>query len=298
MKPVISVCEFGPRKVTLSTGSLLTSFRQKGITMEQNRNISRAAENALGECQSRPSSSSNAKARLLLVEDHDVNQILIQAMTKRLGYETELASDGTEAVAQVNQSVSEKHPFDLVLMDIQMPFMDGYEATRMIRANGISAETLPIIAITANAFADDIRNCLDAGMQAHISKPVDISNLESVLQQWLAAKKPEENESTTKAVQSDLSDDLVRRYKLRKEDAISSVVGFVGQGVFSEREITDIRDQLHKLAGTAAMFGERELGEQAKLIEDGLEQWTVAERPNKIARALETFLEAARTARD
>jgi len=276
----------------------MTSSRQKGISMEQKHNMSPATKNAPGEYQSRPSNSSSAKARLLLVEDHDVNQILIQAMTKRLGYETELASDGTEAVAQVNQSVSDKHPFDLVLMDIQMPFMDGYEATRMIRANGISAETLPIIAITANAFADDIRNCLDAGMQAHISKPVDISNLESVLQQWLAAEKPEENGSTTKAVQSDLSDDLVRRYKLRKEDAISSVVGFVGQGTFSEREITDIRDQLHKLAGTAAMFGEPELGEQAKLIEDGLKQWTIDERPQKMASALKRFIEVARESGD
>ncbi len=298
MKPVIAVFQFETRKVTVGTGTLLTSSRQKGISMEQKYNMSHATEIVPREYQSRPSSSSSAKARLLLVEDHDVNQILIQAMTKRLGYETELASDGTEAVAQVNQSVSEKNPFDLVLMDIQMPFMDGYEATRMIRANGISAETLPIIAITANAFADDIRNCLEAGMQAHISKPVDISNLESVLQQWLAAKKPEENRSTTKTAQSDLSDDLVRRYKLRKEDAINSVVSFVGKGTFSDREITDIRDQLHKLAGTAAMFGEPELGEQAKRIEVGLKQWTIDERPQKMASALKRFIEVARTAGD
>ncbi|WP_323800043.1 response regulator [Parasphingorhabdus sp.] len=215
--------------------------------MKQDQDMSRAIARSPLHRQSEAAKPSNAKARLLLVEDHDVNQILIQAMTKRLDYETELVSDGTEAVAEITWSIADEYPFDLVLMDIQMPFMDGYEATRIIRASGITAETLPNIAIIANAFGDDIRNCLNAGMQAHISKPVDISNLKTVLEQSLEPKKLDGKSSTIKSVQSDLSDDLVRRYRLRKEEAIDCVVNLVNKRMFSDREIREIREQLHKL---------------------------------------------------
>lgn len=261
--------------------------------MKHDQDISRASGPTPLDRQSNAIEPSSAKARLLLVEDHDVNQILIQAMTKRLGYETELASDGTEAVAQITRSISEGKPFDLVLMDIQMPFMDGYEATRIIRTSGISAKILPIVAITANAFGDDIRNCLEAGMQAHISKPVDISNLKSVLQHWLAPQQPEEKKPPAKELQSGISDDLFQRYRLRREEAINSVVSFVKQGTFSDGETRQIREQLHKLAGTAAMFGEQELGSQAKLIEDGLGQWKMEDRPQKMRNALDELLKAA-----
>ena len=261
--------------------------------MEKNQDIDGATEKGRPKTDLDASNSSTSKARLLLVEDHDVNQILIQAMTKRLGYETELAEDGTEAVTKVTQSISDNNPFDLVLMDIQMPLMDGYEATRVIRANGVSADTLPIIAITANAFADDIRNCLEAGMQAHISKPVDISNLEAALQEWLPPKRADSASPATKAAQDDLSEDLVTRYAQRKEETVRSFEAFVNRGTFSDREIIEIREELHKLAGTAAMFGDPALGDQARLIEDGLKLWTIAERPQKLATALTNLMEAA-----
>lgn len=261
--------------------------------MSQNQEMKIAPAHEPLQCQAKSQNPSTAKARLLLVEDHDVNQILIQAMTKRLGYETELAADGTEAVERIDQSITQKNPFDLVLMDIQMPFMDGYEATRMIRTSGISEEILPIIAITANAFADDIRNCLAAGMQAHISKPIDISNLDSVLRHWVKPKKLEENHSSENEVQNCLSGDLVERYRLRREEAKTSVTSFLRRGTFSSSEIREVSDQMHKLAGTAAMFGEANLGNHAKLIEDGLKQWKIADRPQKIKLAVERFLEAA-----
>lgn len=261
--------------------------------MSQNQEMKIAPAHEPLQCQTKSQNLSTAKARLLLVEDHDVNQILIQAMTKRLGYETELAADGTEAVERIDQSITQGNPFDLVLMDIQMPFMDGYEATRMIRTSGVSEEILPIIAITANAFVDDIRNCLAAGMQAHISKPINISNLEAVLQHWLKPKKSEENCSPDKESQSCLSGDLVERYQLRREEAINVVTSLLRRGTFSSTEIREVSDQMHKLAGTAAMFGEADLGLYAKQIEDGLKQWKIADRPQKIKLAVERFLEAA-----
>ncbi len=259
--------------------------------MSQNQEMKIAPAHELLQRQTKSPNPSTAKARLLLVEDHDVNQILIQAMTKRLGYETELAADGTEAVERVDHSISEENPFDLVLMDIQMPFMDGYEATRMIRTSGVSEDILPIIAITANAFGDDIRNCLAAGMQAHIAKPIDISNLDSVLRHWIKPKKLEENCSPENQVQNCLSGDLVGRYRLRREEAINSVTSLLRRGTFSSTEIREVSDQMHKLAGTAAMFGEANLGNHAKLIEDGLNQWKIADRPQKMQLAVKRFLE-------
>ena len=130
-------------------------------------------------------------------------------------------------------------------------------------------------------------------MQAHISKPVDISNLKSVLQHWLAPQQPEEEKSPAKELQSEISDDLFERYRLRREEAINSVVSFVKQGTFSDGETRQIREQLHKLAGTAAMFGERELGSHAKLIEDGLGLWKMEDRPQKMRNALDELLKAA-----
>lgn len=293
LRPIFAVFPFGRIVILTDLGNRWAKAETKGKSMKQDQDMSRAIARSPLHRQSEAAKPSNARARLLLVEDHDVNQILIQAMTKRLDYETELVSDGTEAVAEITRSIADEYPFDLVLMDIQMPFMDGYEATRIIRASGITAETLPIVAITANAFEDDIRNCLNAGMQAHISKPVDISNLKTVLEQWLEPKKLDGKSSTIKSVQSDLSDDLVRRYRLRKEEAIDRVVNLVNKGIFPDREIREIREQLHKLAGTAAMFGEPELSDQAKFIEDGLKHWKIAERPQKMRSALGNFLEAA-----
>ena len=74
----------------------------------------------------------------------------------------------------------------MILMDIQMPLMDGYEATEVIRGSSHpQAESIPIVAMTANAFAGDVRKCLDAGMNAHIAKPIDRKNLFSVLKKYL-----------------------------------------------------------------------------------------------------------------
>ena len=125
--------------------------------------------------------------KILLAEDHDINQILIAEMIKKLGYQTVLAVNGEDAVAKVEAAAEENMPFDLVLMDVQMPVMDGYEATKSIRQKGYSKEQLPILAITANAYPEDVEHCLQSGMQGHIAKPVMFDNLKSSLQGWIKA---------------------------------------------------------------------------------------------------------------
>ncbi len=118
--------------------------------------------------------------RVLLVEDNLVNQLLGVKTLERSGMHPTAASDGAEALR-----VLDAHPddFDVVLMDVQMPVLDGIEATRRLRADS-RFDALPVIAVTAHAFAEDRRRCLDAGMQDYISKPFDLSHLYRVLCAW------------------------------------------------------------------------------------------------------------------
>ncbi len=128
------------------------------------------------------------QARILLVEDHDVNRMLVTEMLERCGQNVAIAQDGNEAISMVIDSVVRARPFDLVLMDVQMPNCDGYAATRAIREEGIGADTLPIVALTANAFPEDVAWAREAGMQAHLAKPIVFSDLVQALQRWLPTR--------------------------------------------------------------------------------------------------------------
>ncbi|MBF0108540.1 MAG: response regulator [Magnetococcales bacterium] len=126
---------------------------------------------------------SRLQGRILLVEDTVINQQVALGMLRHLGLTVTLATNGAEAVEQVW-----RHPFDLVLMDVQMPVMDGLEAARAIRAweaRHPSGKTLPIIAMTAHALEQDRRTCLDAGMDDHLPKPVRWDMLERMLLRWM-----------------------------------------------------------------------------------------------------------------
>ncbi len=118
---------------------------------------------------------------VLLVEDNPVNLAMAKAMLRKLGLSMDVAVNGAEAVERFCQ-----HRFDLVLMDCQMPVMDGYEATATIRRlPGGGAADLPIVALTANAMQGDAQKCLDAGMNAFLAKPYTLSALRATLEAWL-----------------------------------------------------------------------------------------------------------------
>ena len=123
--------------------------------------------------------------RVLLAEDHEINQLLTGAMLDRLGCRVTVARDGAEAIAAV--AAAGDDPFQLVLMDMQMPHVDGLEATRRIRSV-TDADTLPIVALTANAFGDDVEACLAAGMQGHLAKPLQMAQLAETLREWTGAR--------------------------------------------------------------------------------------------------------------
>ena len=118
-------------------------------------------------------------ASVLLVEDNAVNQRVAQKMLEKLGCRVVVAKHGGEALERL---AAEK--FDVVLMDCQMPEMDGYEATRRIRGQMGLAE-LPVVALTAAAFPEDLTRCREAGMNDHVSKPVTLEALSEVLRKWI-----------------------------------------------------------------------------------------------------------------
>ncbi len=125
-----------------------------------------------------------AGKRVLVAEDIAVNQLVIRKLLSTLKAECEIAEDGQKAVEKFVNAPADR--YDLILMDIQMPVMNGYDATRAIRTSGHpSAKGIPIVAMSANAFVEDVRNALDAGMNAHISKPVVFEKLIETLQEML-----------------------------------------------------------------------------------------------------------------
>ncbi|MBI1205908.1 MAG: response regulator [Azospirillum sp.] len=125
-----------------------------------------------------------AGVRVLLVEDNAVNQLVGRELLRRIGVVVEVADNGRKAIELIERDGA---AFDAVLMDIQMPEMDGFAATRLIRARP-RWRTLPIIAVTANAMATDREECLAAGMNDHIAKPFDLDQLQEVLRRWLGPR--------------------------------------------------------------------------------------------------------------
>jgi len=125
--------------------------------------------------------------RLLLAEDMEINREIIIALLEPLEIEIECAFNGTEAVKMYTANPEK---YDMIFMDMQMPQMDGLEATRIIREHEAlkiieKKNSIPIVAMTANVFKEDIEKCLDAGMNAHVGKPLDINEVMEILQQYL-----------------------------------------------------------------------------------------------------------------
>ncbi|MGQ0697866.1 MAG: response regulator [Panacagrimonas sp.] len=132
-----------------------------------------------------PSATTLAGRRVLLVEDNEINQEVARELLQRAGVSVDLAVNGEEAVECATRA-----DYDAVLMDVQMPVMDGLDATRRIRALDSPRASVPIIAMTANAMAEDRQRCLDAGMNDHLGKPVDVSRLHTTLTKWIDVGRP------------------------------------------------------------------------------------------------------------
>lgn len=139
----------------------------------------------LGEQKENAEHPDYTEKRILLAEDNEINREICTSLLEEFGAAIEEACDGAEALEKVSES--EEGYYDLILMDIQMPNMDGYEAAKAIRAlDRTDVKTVPIVAMTANAFEEDVRAALRAGMNAHFAKPVEMDTLRKILSDYLS----------------------------------------------------------------------------------------------------------------
>ncbi|MAY15931.1 hybrid sensor histidine kinase/response regulator [Thalassolituus sp. UBA2009] len=127
----------------------------------------------------------NIRGRALVVEDNTINQRVLNSMLSRLQLKVDVADNGEKALELLKAERS--YRYDLIFMDCQMPVMDGFEATRILRASHLSERHSPVIAVTANAMSGDQQRCLDAGMNDYLSKPISLDQIRLVVQKWLPA---------------------------------------------------------------------------------------------------------------
>ena len=185
-----------------------------------------------------------SRARVLVVEDNSVNQLVAIGQLQRLGHECVVAASGAEALESVS-----REKFDIVLMDIQMPDMDGYEATRRIRQMPESKAKVPIIAITAHALAGEREKCIAAGMNDYLAKPVSLEQVGAVIRLW-ASKDSQETAAAPDMMEMD-DQYVLDRERVSSFMAISRTQdGFLDELVRTFRE--DVPSRIDALRSAAS----------------------------------------------
>ncbi len=204
-----------------------------------------------------PDPAAQRTGRLLVAEDNPVNQEAIKRILERRGYVVTLASDGREVVSK---ALGE--PFDVIFMDVQMPEMDGYQATAEIRRT-IAPATTPIVAMTAHAMAGDREKCIAAGMDSYISKPIQRQELFDLLDRLLEGKvaaRPAGGPAPAQVLDvaalmdnlggdKDLLGDLLAVFARNRAGHLESI-----RRAITRREAPALEKSAHKLAGTLGTF--------------------------------------------
>ena len=158
----------------------VTAFCSKPIFLSELREVLESPFASGNQDEASQETFSFQGKKILLVEDNELNQEIAVEILQETGFVMDVADDGSAAVERMREA--EPGQYDLILMDIQMPIMDGYEATRQIRAlEDPDIAGIPIIAMTANAFEEDKKTALEAGMNGHIAKPIDVPVLLELL---------------------------------------------------------------------------------------------------------------------
>ncbi|MFZ3210107.1 MAG: PAS domain-containing protein [Terriglobales bacterium] len=239
-----------------------------------------------------------AKARILVVEDNPTNQEVALAMLMKLGYQADAASTGADALNALQGA-----DYDVVLMDCEMPAMDGYETTRRIRAQaGVRDPDVPILALTADAMSETRERCLEAGMNDYLTKPLEPQELDQALKRWLTPVVGEAETLTghqlarVKAIFDE--EGLLKRLMADKILATKIIAGFLQdiptklctlRKLLEERDASGIRLQAHSLKGAAATISAGALRDVACEMQEAATAGDLERSATLLPRAEEEF---------
>jgi signal transduction histidine kinase/CheY-like chemotaxis protein len=242
------------------------------------------------------------RARVLLVEDNEINQFVAVEQLKKLGYEVDVAQNGVEALAAI-----ERGNYAVVLMDCQMPVMDGYTATQEIRKREAPGRHLPVVALTAHALAGEREKVMAAGMDDYLTKPLQPSTLAKLLQRLLDADEPEQDSEVAAPARGSpplpVGDDLdasVTRSKEICELFLELIPGQIEQleRAVAEGRANDVFAQAHKLKGGTLSIGARRMASVAAELEESAGKGGLSQAPAKMAVLRERFVAVSAHLRD
>ncbi|MDG5752057.1 response regulator [Qipengyuania sp. XHP0211] len=203
--------------------------------------------------------------RVLLAEDTQISADVLMAMTRHLSVQMDHATNGVEAIAMIKTAENAAKPYSMLLLDVNMPILDGVETAKRLRAQGYDAEYLPIIAVTAATDLDEVRTYRAAGMQAYLEKPVALDDLRATLRAW-----GHRTRNTPQRKRSAALEALKLRFDDRTLGLLRQIDGALDRSDIDEALIMELRNLLHQLAGTAGSFGQPRLGEVARNQEAAL----------------------------
>jgi len=264
----------------------------------------RAVQGAADVAQALRAGATLAGQRVLVVEDVEVNRLIAREMLRRMGCHVEIAEDGARAVDMVLAA-----DYDLVLMDIQMPRMDGVEATRRIRAAGGPRSRVPIVALTAHAIASEREAYLAAGLDDYLSKPFKPVALREIVARWTDESReapvsrpgPASLDRSDGARLQDLAQiitpaalrELFRTWIANTTESVERI-----DGLARVRDAAGLVEEAHKLAGSAGNFGAMRLTALARGLEEAGRAGSLADAEDKAAAIRRVHAETAQAMRE
>jgi len=253
----------------------------------------------------RAPSQSARSLRVLVAEDNEINQQLMTDILAKSGCAVVIAGDGQQAVNAVSEAAADGKPFDLVLMDLRMPVLDGIAATVAIRAKGIGPDALPIIAVTASVHPDTMTGCWQAGMQDYASKPVSRASIEAIIEKWGRSDMPDEsipNEGAlgnVQAVPAGLDPELaplLGRFIEQCNDCLMAVTAALEIWPRNDPgQLGAVQTMAHSVAGLAATFAAPQLVAPAQALDlmlDTTETEAIEQTLKEMQAALRNYLAA------
>ncbi len=254
--------------------SLSTLQRVLATTLEQ-RAMAAPTVAAFERPAAEPEWQALRGREVLLVEDNEFNQLVASELLRDVaGMSVRVASNGRQALAHLHEAVP-----DVILMDVQMPEMDGYEVTRLIRAESAWVG-IPIVAMTAHALARDRERCLQAGMNDHVTKPFDPKELFRVLLKWLGQPvRDAEKVSVASGLAHCMGNEVLYQKLVRRYIEDGSRAHEHIQALLDVGQVQQASDVAHSLVSSAGTVGARALSDVARRLQQALDQGTMDQVP-------------------